>query len=67
MECGRIIVSGAEVQGGVGGEEMLDRKEEERRSRIGRRKEMILLCVGEDVQQPGREKRGKDGRGREMG
>ena len=46
---------------------MMDRKEEGRRSRIGRRKEMILLCVDEDVQQPGREKRGKDGRGREMG
>ena len=32
---------------------MMDRKEEGRRSRIGRRKEMILLCVDEDVQQPG--------------
>ena len=64
MECGRITVSGAEIQGG---DEMMNGKEEGRRSRKGRRKEMILLCMGEDVQQPGREKRGKDGRGREMG
>ena len=61
MECGRITVSGAEVQGG---DEMMNGKEEGRRSRKGRRKEMILLCVGEDVQQLGREKRGKDGVGK---